>query len=78
MKRPVSIKFSGTPSIDAGGPKRQFYTDALRALREGTANCLVPTSVLASGLFKVLGQVIVHSISWVSFFFSVCVQVHLW
>ena len=71
MRRPLSLSFRGTPTIDAGGPKRQFFTDTLNALKdeynlfEGSEDRLLPvysTSVLASGLLKVIGQVIVHSV----------------
>lgn len=71
MQRPVSVTYSGTPAVDAGGPKRQFFTDVLHSLKssynlfEGSGNRLLPVysaSVVSSGLFKVLGQVIVHSV----------------
>ena len=70
LTHPLSIQYSGAAAIDAGGPRRQFFTNVLKALKshyslfEGSDNQLVPVysaSVLASGLLKVLGQVIVHS-----------------
>ncbi len=62
----------------AGGPKRQFYTDTLRARSTICSKGLL-SSCLFYRLFKV--QVIVHSTpywTWVSFLSSLCVQMHLW
>ena len=71
MDRPIYIVYEDMPAVDAGGPKRQFFTDVLTDLRdnhalfEGPKNKLMPvysTGTFAAGLFKVLGKVIVHSI----------------
>ena len=49
MTRPISVSYGDSNvAIDAGGPKRQFYCDALLKLRdsfglfEGTNNRLLP------------------------------------
>lgn len=70
MTRPYVV-YDDMPAVDVGGPKRQFFTATSmdlkdnHALFEGSDNQLFPvysTGVIASGLLKVLGQVIVHSI----------------
>lgn len=71
--QPVKISYIGQPAIDSGGVKRQFYTDLFLQLVsqnqfklfQGPSNRLLfhyDQSALRCGLFKVLGQIIAHSI----------------
>ncbi len=71
MARPIYIVYEDMPAADAGGPKKQFFTDIFlelknnHALFEGSNNQLFPVysaGVIGSGLLKVLGRVIVHSV----------------
>lgn len=71
MSRPIFVVYENMPAIDAGGPRRQLFSDIIidlrdkHALFEGPINSRYPvysTGVVASGLLKVLGRVVVHSI----------------
>lgn len=71
MARPIYVVYENMPAADAGGPKKQFFTTIFlelknnHALFEGSNNQLFPVysvGVIASGLLKVLGCVIVHSV----------------
>ena len=71
MTRPIHIVYKGSTAIDAGGLKRQFFCDVLLRLRdsfslfEGSNNRLLPCytpSAITSGLLRVLGCIVVHSV----------------
>lgn len=71
MRRPVYVVYRDMPAVDAGGPKRQFFTEIIlglkdkHALFEGSNNQLFPvysTGIISSNLLKVLGRAIVHSV----------------
>ena len=34
MSCPIRVVYQGMPAIDVGGPKRQYFTDALKALKD--------------------------------------------
>lgn len=72
--RPIRIIMEGAPAIDQGGMRCEVFTDVYSSfaanefvqLFEGTPTCLRPlytAEARSSGLFKVLGQMIAHSIS---------------
>ena len=74
MTTPLKIVIDGMPAIDQGGVRRGIFTDvfidfsknAHLRLFEGEPNYLRPmysAEAQSSGLFKVLGQMIAHSIS---------------
>ena len=71
--QPVKISYIGQPAIDRGGVKRRFYTDLFLQLVsqnqfklfQGPSNRLLfhyDQTALSCGLFKMLGQIIAHSI----------------
>lgn len=71
--QPLRITYIGQPAIDSGGVKRQFYTDLFLQLIsqnqfrlfQGPANRLLfhyDQTALSCGLFRMLGQMIAHSI----------------
>ena len=71
--QPVKISYIGQPAIDSGGVKRQFYTDLFLQLVsqnqfklfQGRSSRLLfhyDQTALSCGLFKMLGQIISHSI----------------
>lgn len=74
MTNPLKIVIDGIPAIDQGGVRRGIFTDvfinfsenAHVHLFEGLPNYLRPlysAEAQSSGLFKVLGQMIAHSIA---------------
>lgn len=70
LTHPLRIKYSA--GLDAGGLSRQFYSDVMLHIKdkmnafEGpVATCLIPaysSQVLASGILKILGRIVVHSL----------------
>ena len=74
--RPLSITFDKQPAVDTGGPKREFYTQlfysiatsdgsVLPVMFEGEEGRLLPSynsSVVYSGMMRVVGKIIAHSI----------------
>jgi len=74
--RPLIITFTNQPAVDTGGPKREFYTQlfhgivtsdgsVLPIMFEGAEGRLMPSynsSVVYSGMMKVIGKIIAHSI----------------
>ena len=72
--RPIRIILDGAPAIDQGGMRREIFTDVFLSFAEnqhvrlfdGVLTCLRPlysAEAQSSGLFKVLGQMVAHSIS---------------
>ncbi|CAH3183763.1 unnamed protein product, partial [Porites lobata] len=70
---PIRITFEKQPAVDAGGPRRQFYSMVFSALEdfqqyklfEGPPGRLMPVysaSHVFSGLMKILGKMLAHSI----------------
>ena len=68
---PISIRFGDQPAIDAGGPRRHFFSKVLKQFAnemgvfEGKPERLLPKytpQVQASGLMKVLGKIVCHAI----------------
>ena len=70
LTHPLRIKYSA--GLDAGGLSRQFYSDVMMHIKdkmnafEGpVVTSLIPaysSQVLASGILKILGRIIVHSL----------------
>jgi len=74
--RPLTITFDKQPAVDTGGPKREFYTQLLYSIAtsdgsilavmfEGEEGRLIPSynsSVIYSGMMRVVGIIIAHSI----------------
>ena len=74
--RPLTITFENQPAEDTGGPKREFYTQlfhgivtsdgsVLPLMFEGAEARLMPSynsRVVYSGMMKVVGNIIAHSI----------------
>ena len=70
LTHPLRIKYSA--GLDAGGLSRQFYSDVtlhikdkMNAFEGPVATCLIPaysSQVLASGILKILGRIVVHSL----------------
>lgn len=70
LSHPLTIKYS--EGLAAGGLSRQFYSDVMmhikdkmNALEGPVPTCLIPaysSQVLASGILKILGRIIVHSL----------------
>ncbi|XP_028413666.1 G2/M phase-specific E3 ubiquitin-protein ligase-like [Dendronephthya gigantea] len=72
--KPLKVTFEGEPAIDGGGPKREFFTVALRSLLspsatprlfEGRNDRFLPmhnTDALRANLFKVAGRMVASSI----------------
>ena len=69
----IRIALQGSAVIDAGGPRRQFFTSMYEDFRDnkhvqlfdGLCNYLRPVcspAICLSGLFTLLGRMIVHSI----------------
>ena len=67
-KYPIRVQYKGQPAADTGGVMKQFFTDLLSKLAEhffsGTERKvpLYNTDILVSGLLKMTGKIIVHSI----------------
>ena len=68
---PISIRFGDQPAVDAGGPRRHFFSKVLKQFAsemgvfEGKPERLLPKytpQVQASGLMKVLGKIVCHAI----------------
>ena len=70
---PIRITFEKQPAVDTGGPRRQFYSMVFSALEdsqqyklfEGPPGRLIPVysaSQVFSGLMKILGKMLAHSI----------------
>lgn len=70
---PLSIQFEGQPAIDAGGPRRHFFSQFLKEfatlpslnLFEGPSNYLRPKYTpqnVVTGMFKTLGKILSHSL----------------
>lgn len=73
---PLTISFDKQPAVDTGGPKREFYTQLLYSIAtsdgsilpvifEGEEGRLMPSynsSVIYSGMMRVVGKIIVHFI----------------
>ncbi len=73
VTHPIRVIFDGQPAIDTGGVRRQLFTDVYKEfvdnahvrLFAGPRNALRPiysVEARSSGLFKVLGKMIGHSI----------------
>ena len=69
----INIAFQGSMVIDAGGPRRQFFTSMFEDFRnnhhvqlfDGESNYIRPVcspAICLSGLFTLLGRMVVHSI----------------
>ena len=74
MNNPIRVVLDGVPAVDQGGVRRGIFTDVFISftenervhLFEGMPNYLRPlysAEAQSSGLFKVLGQMIAHSIA---------------
>ena len=75
ISRPIEVELIGSQAIDLGGPRRQFFTSVLDGLAKNdkltlfegdydSANLLpcVNHDAVISGIFKMVGKIIVHSI----------------
>ncbi len=74
FKKPLKVTFEGEPAIDGGGPRREFFTIAIRSLLspsatprlfEGRNGRFLPmhnTDALRANLFKVAGRMVASSI----------------
>ena len=73
--QPLKITYIGQPALDSGGVKRQFYTelytematsDEFKLFQEGESGRRLlfnyNQTALSCGLFKMLGQMISHSV----------------
>ena len=74
--RPLTITFENQPAVDIGGPKREFYTQLFHGIVtsdgsvvplmfEGAEGRLMPSynsSVVYTGMMKIMGKIIAHSI----------------
>ena len=72
---PLTITFDKQPAVDTGGPKREFYTQLLYSIAtsdgsilpvmfEGEEGRLLPSynsSVIYSGMMRVVGKITAHS-----------------
>ena len=64
----LRIVYTGQPAVDTGGVMRQFYTELLAQIAktffEGEEYCIpvYNSSTVASGLMKLVGTIVVHSI----------------
>ena len=72
-QHPLRVTFIGQPALDSGGVKRQMYTDLFKEMVskdqlkifEGPTNNLLfnyNQTALSCGLYKMLGQMVAHSI----------------
>ena len=73
IKRPIVVEYMGQPAIDVGGVRRHFFTDIINRMTsaselqlfEGSKQALLPVAnsqYLMSGLFRMFGRIVVHSI----------------
>ena len=74
FRKPFKVTFEGEPAVDSGGPKREFFTIAIRSLllpsasprlfevRDGHFLLMHNTDALRANLFKVAGQLVASSI----------------
>ena len=64
----MRVVYSGQPASDTGGVSRHFFSDLLHQLsqiyfsRESRKVPLYNTDILISGLMKIIGTIIVHSV----------------
>lgn len=69
---PIRVTYKGQPAVDAGGVKRQFFTDVLNQMSSSELKLLEgpdlrksPTydcGVISSGLMKLFGTAVAHAI----------------
>ena len=93
LRSQINVIYQGSPAIDLGGLRRQFYTTLLKffcreqLLFDGSEFNLRPVSypsATISGLYTVLGNILIHSILFEERGFpylssAICVLVHcLW
>ncbi|XP_046860694.1 uncharacterized protein LOC124453910 [Xenia sp. Carnegie-2017] len=67
-RKPLRVIYKGQPAVDTGGVARQFFTNLLNKVSEmffeGDAyqSPVYNAGVVASGIMKYIGKIIVHSI----------------
>ena len=70
---PIAVRYVDQPAVDAGGPRRQFFTDLFEqlahsttfALFDGPPGCLLPRytpQAVVGGVFKMLGKMVAHAV----------------